>query len=83
MSDLISLIQITPDPLNWDNAPEVIQVVKKCPACKGAGNFKTAKGYHGSALDDVEKTDCFRCGATGRLCADVVIRWSPDEKVIE
>lgn len=82
MSDLISLIQITPDPLNWDNKPEVIQVVKKCPACKGAGNFKRAKGYHGSAAGEFLITDCTRCKGTGELKADIIIRWTPNEKVI-
>lgn len=83
MSDLISLIQITPDPLNWDNAPEVIQVVKKCPSCKGAGNFKTAKGYHGSAAGEFIINACQRCKGVGELRADIIIRWTPNETITE
>lgn len=83
MSKLISNIEVIPEPLNWDNTPEVIQIVDNCPSCKGVGNFKIAKGYHGSETGEFLIADCKRCNGSGRLKADVIIRWSPDEKVIE
>lgn len=55
----------------------------KCPSCEGRGYFENGVGYHGSEKGEVIKTDCNRCGGTGKLCADVVIRWSPDEDKIE
>lgn len=83
MSDLISFIEITPDPLNRNNAPEVIQVVKKCPTCKGMGNFKIAQGYHGSAADEFIIDDCPRCRGVGKLKADIIIRWAPNDMITE
>ncbi|NDV45489.1 hypothetical protein D0T49_00280 [Paludibacter sp. 221] len=51
----------------------------KCPSCQGRGYFTKNNEYHGSAGDDIDITDCHRCNGTGRLCANIVIRWMPDE----
>ena len=78
MSKQLSLLQIEPNQLDWENKPEVKQVIAECPMCKGDGNFKRSKGYHGSAKDEMLITECVRCKGTGRLKADIVIRWTPD-----
>lgn len=85
MSETVKLLKIKPALAGLRGDGETFKYKGfECPSCKGRGyHLSEPKGYHGSALDDVEQTDCFRCGATGHLCADVVIRWSPDEKVIE
>lgn len=54
-----------------------------CPSCDGRGFFEHGLGYHGSIKGEMITSDCNRCGGLGRLCADVVIRWSPDEPLIE
>lgn len=77
MSNLFTLIQVTPNPHNQDNKPEVVQVICKCPACNGTGSFKTAKGYHGSSADEFIINDCQRCAGSGELKAYIVIRWMP------
>ncbi|WP_289016056.1 hypothetical protein [uncultured Culturomica sp.] len=51
-----------------------------CPSCNGAGSFRSSKGYHGSARDEVEVTECKQCEGAGTVCADIVIRWSPGQK---
>lgn len=77
MSNLTTLIKVTPNPLDRYNKPEVIQVICKCPACNGTGSFKSAKDYHGSAAGEFIINDCQRCAGSGELKADVVIRWTP------
>lgn len=51
-----------------------------CPTCNGAGSFKNCKGYHGSALDEVEEGECKQCQGSGTVDADIVIRWAPGQK---
>lgn len=82
MSDLISLLQITPPAVSLVTS-EVKQVVKTCPTCHGEGVLREAQGYHGSARDDIKETVCHRCKGFKKLRADIVIRWSPDEPKIE
>ncbi|MBK5719770.1 hypothetical protein JGH11_02665 [Dysgonomonas sp. Marseille-P4677] len=47
------------------------------------GNFKTAKGYHGSAAGEFIINDCQRCKGAGELKADIIIRWTPNEPITE
>lgn len=82
MSDLISLLQITPPAESWVKS-EVKQVVKTCPTCHGAGVIREAQGYHGSDRDNIKETTCSNCKGFKKLRADIVIRWSPDEPKIE
>lgn len=52
----------------------------ECPSCSGRGRVVLGKGYHGSLKGETIESDCDRCAGTGLLCADVVIRWSPDKQ---
>lgn len=81
MSDLISLLQITP-PVVSSVTSELKQVVKTCPTCHGEGVLRASQGYHGSDRDNKETT-CHRCKGFKKLRADIVVRWSPDEPKIE
>lgn len=53
-----------------------------CPSCNGNGYHSFWIGYHGSAKEK-DSEPCQRCAGTGKLMADVVIRWKPDELKIE
>lgn len=83
MSKQLSLLQVEPDKLDWENKPEVMKIIAECPMCKGEGCFRKAKNYHGSAKDKYTITQCIRCKGTGRLKADIIIRWTADEQTEE
>lgn len=51
-----------------------------CPSCDN-GYIKVFEDYLQIAPPEIEK--CQRCAGTGKLMADVVIRWKPDEPKIE
>ena len=51
-----------------------------CPSCDN-GYIKVFEDYLQLAPAETEK--CQRCAGTGKLMADVVIRWKPDEPKIE
>lgn len=53
----------------------------ECPTCEGTGNVPLPRDLLG--FDPADLETCQRCGGTGRLKADVVIRWQADETVIE
>ena len=78
MSKQLSLLQIEPNDIYRANDTEEIKVIAECPACNGEGSFKRSNSYHGSAKDEVATSDCIRCKGSGRLKADIVIRWTPD-----
>lgn len=51
-----------------------------CPSCDN-GYIKMFEDYLQTSPSETEK--CQRCNGTGKLMADVVIRWKPDEPKIE
>lgn len=51
-----------------------------CPSCDN-GYIKVFEDYLQITPAETEK--CQRCNGTGKLVADVVIRWKPDELKIE
>lgn len=48
----------------WETPPVT------CPQCRGAG-------YHMPGLLKRERTVCAACGGSGRVKAEVTIRWKP------
>lgn len=52
-----------------------------CPSCAGDGYVKMPADF--LAFDPSDSEPCQRCAGTGKLMADVVIRWKPDEPKIE
>lgn len=51
-----------------------------CPSCDN-GNIKVFQDHLQIGAAETEK--CQRCNGTGKLVADIVIRWKPDESNIE
>lgn len=82
MSEKIKMLKLKPPIAGLRDEGETFKYTGfRCPSCNGFGYHRKKKGYHGSAGDEVEKIDCFRCNGSGWLCADVVVRWSPGEAI--
>lgn len=45
-----------------------------CPSCNGRGCFTEETGR-----DEFKSVACRRCGGTGKVRAEVSVRWLPDE----
>lgn len=83
MSEKVKVLKLKPPLAGLRNDGETFKYAGfQCPSCNGRGYFVQEKGYHGSACDEVETQGCFRCNGSGRLCADVVIRWSPGNQQV-
>lgn len=52
-----------------------------CPSCLGRGALVYGTGYHGSEKGEEIRSTCNRCAGTGKLMADVVVRWSPQKQL--
>lgn len=68
MSKQKHIIEVAPT--RWDLPHEQMEFHNyTCPQCNGSGGFRDEQdGYMA----------CSRCDGTGRLMAEVTIRWRPD-----
>lgn len=73
MSKQNHVIEITPP--EYQKVWEKYEYVNyRCPVCNGQGNFLPNQIGH----DKWETKECDYCGGTGRVKANVEIKWSPD-----
>jgi excinuclease UvrABC ATPase subunit len=71
MSKQKQFIEITPP--EWNGMEEAYFVYNhNCPSCNGRGSHKVYKGKESTG------ETCKRCDGTGKLKAQIKIRWSPD-----
>lgn len=70
---------LKPPPTGERNDGEIRKIKGfACLSCNGSGQLSLGVGYHGSEKAVETFADCKRCAGTGKLVADVVIRWTPE-----
>ena len=72
MSECKHIIEITP-PKYQEISERKIFRGYKCPVCGGRGGFSEQVGH-----DEYKTTTCDYCDGTGRVKAEVEIRWRAD-----
>lgn len=71
MSQLKQYFEIAPQELDIPKESKIVYGFK-CPTCRGRGHHTDHQN------GGIKRKECKRCNGTGKLRAEVEIRWQPD-----